>query len=142
MLRFTVADSERVDLPGLELQQLELGRATRTALTTRVEIVLERLPRGVVGRDCGGQIFVPAVRVEQGTLGGRFEQRLMRVLPVDVHEQAAESLQVLQRSGLTVDERTGAAIAADDASQCAARAIVEAAFRKPTKRIVTLWDLE
>ncbi len=75
------------------------------ALRRAGEIPLRLLP-GSIGRgDPSGQVFEPGVRVEQLTLAGSLEQRLVGVLAVDVDQQTTENLQVLQRHRLAVDER-------------------------------------
>ena len=80
--------------------------------------------------------------VEEGALRARVEQRLMLVLAVDVDEQTAEKLEVLQRRGLAVDERARAAVGADHAAQRALRPLVEAALPKPVDRRVPRWAVE
>ena len=52
----------------------------------------------------------------------------MCVLPVNVDEQAAERFQVLQVDGLPIDERSRAAVGADEPAQRAGGAIVEPAL--------------
>jgi hypothetical protein len=64
------------------------------------------------------------------------------VLSVDVDQKPAQQLQVLQRRGLAVDERTRAAVYTDHSPQRALRAVIEAALAKPIDRRVLVRAVE
>src|SRR5690606_5552346 len=127
-------EREGLELGRLEAQQLELRIALTVAALRRFEPRVRVLPLAIGRRDVAHELPEAAVRVEQRTLVRAVEQRLMRVLAVNVDEQRADLLQVRERDGLVVRERAGAAVAADDAPQRAAPLVVEAELLEPRER--------
>src|SRR5690606_24161570 len=81
-----VLERERFELRRLEACQLALGIALRVAAAQPFEPLLERSPGAKRVRDVGCEGFETAVGVEQRALIRAFEQRLVRVLAVDIDE--------------------------------------------------------
>ena len=95
-LRLAIDERERFELGDLKTQQLDLGLPLRARGAPVLELLDERLPRRETLGDRGCDRRDVVVGVEQGALVAGVEQRLVRVLTVDVDEQAAERLQVLE----------------------------------------------
>ena len=108
------ARARRVDREGFELgdlktQQLELGLPLPLGgrrLSRSLHSVCQRRRSATVLASRRRRAR-PAARADC-----RVEQRLMRVLPMNVEQQAAERLQVLKVDGLAVDECTRSPIGA------------------------------
>ena len=63
------------------------------------------------------EVAVTGVGVQQGALGRLAQQRLVRVLAVDVDEQGAQCRAVLQRGSAAVDIGAAAALGGDYPAQ-------------------------
>src|SRR5690606_29791882 len=129
-----VLERERLELRRVEACELELGVALRVAAAQALEPLLERAPCAKRLGDVGRERLEAAVRVEQRALIRALEQRLVRMLPVDIDEQRAETLQILERHRLVVDERARSSLLADDPAQEAAVLVVEAELLEERER--------
>ncbi len=110
-----VVDRRLRDLFHLEAQQVDLPGASVRVATQRGEGVIDaagRRARGAVLRErvrCG----CARVAVEGPPLGGGVEQRLVRVLTVEIDETRAELGELARGREATVDVRATAALARD-----------------------------
>ena len=82
------------------------------------------------------------MRVQELALISRVEQRLMRMLPMNVEQQPAERLQVLKCDGLVVDECTRSTFIVDHAPQSARSSVIEAMLTQPHDRRVLFGAVE
>jgi len=108
----------------------------RLAVALGVEAALVRGLPGVPARaDCGGQGLRAGVGVEHFALGLRTQQRVVRMLAVNVEQEFGGILQLRQRRGAAVDEGTRAAAGIDHAAQDQ-RAVVcgETRFVEPGRK--------
>ena len=89
-LRLPVGKLECVELRDLKTQQLDFGLPLRARRAPVLELLEQRLPRReALGYRRRERRYL-FVRVEQCALVAGVEQRLMRVLAMNVDEQAAE----------------------------------------------------
>src|SRR5690606_35684941 len=135
--RLAVLEREPLELGGLKAQQLELRAPLHVAAFRLLEPRVCVLPCPVSGRDFARELPEPAVRIEQRALVRALEQRLMRVLTVNIDEQRADAPEVRERDRLIVHEGLRAALGADDPPQRAALLVIEAELLEPRERGVT-----
>ena len=141
-LRLPFAERERFELGDLKPHELDLGLPLRARRAAALELLDECVPRGEALRHGGGDRCKLFVRVEQRALIAGIEQGLVGMLAVDVDEQAAERLQVLEIHGLAVDEGTRPPIRADEPAQRARRVVVEPALGEPAESTVVFRHVE
>jgi hypothetical protein len=114
---FVLARREPLQLGYAVLQLGALRLARLVALFRLQGDFLQAPPVAESVRGVARERLAAGMGIEQLALRGGAQQRLVRMLPVDVHEQLARLPELRQRGGVPVDEAAGAPGAVEAAAQ-------------------------
>jgi hypothetical protein len=108
-LPFLGAETKRIQFLNLPVQLLPLGFQDFGIGLQRQTLLPDVLPVTECRRNVARQIGGAGVAVQQVALGGPAQQRLVRMLAVDIHQEFADLLELQHRGRTAVDVRARAA---------------------------------
>ena len=133
---------QRFELGDLEGQVVHAIASVLCRLLQVAQRLLRLLQCLVVGCDRGGLVLQSGIGVQQQALLGGPQQRLVRMLPVDVQQQGAQLAQCRLRGLGAVDVGARTALAHQHPAQQAKALVVQVVFPQPGRGLRAVAQVE